>query len=182
MTILKEASNCTRRYRDLCVEQRLTQHSFLKRKSDKYLAWLPLEERERDYVCQSLVNTFDCVWRKFSRDLMSASRLGKLSLLFDSTPILGLKGVLIFLFLQNFLQKIANLLKTCTSSSLSWNMVSGLCSKVSLTYLKQVPYYCRYLNTACRYPTTTGAWIPHTCCCAVPSCPEVQPRFIFFQW
>ena len=27
------------------------------------------------------------------RDLMSASRLGKLNLLFDSTPILGLKGV-----------------------------------------------------------------------------------------
>ena len=40
-----------------------------------------------------------------------------------------------------------NLLKTCTSSSLSWNMVSGLCSKVSLTYLNQVPHYLGYLNT-----------------------------------
>ena len=41
-----------------------------------------------------------------------------------------------------------NLLKTCTSSSLSWNMVSGLCSKVSLTYLNQVPQYLGYLTTS----------------------------------
>ena len=63
-----------------------------------------------------------------------------------------------------------NLLKTCTSSSLSWNMVSGLCSKVSLTYLNQVPHYLGYLNTPgnsipkvthyLRYLTTSGTSIP----------------------
>ena len=48
-----------------------------------------------------------------------------------------------------------NLLKTCTSSSLSWNMVSGLCSKVSLTYLNQVPHYLRYLTSSETLPQVT---------------------------
>ena len=47
---------------------------------------------------------------------------------------------------------LTNLLKTWTSSSLSWNMVSGLCSNVSLTYLHHVTHYCCHL----RYPIAPG--------------------------
>ena len=85
------------------------------------------------------------------RDLMSARRLGKLNLLFDSTPILRLKGVTLgseYFWDLDFklLTMVTDLLKTWTSSSLSWNMVSGLCSNVSLTYLHQVPHYCCHLT------------------------------------
>ena len=75
-------------------------------------------------------------------------------------------------------------MNTWTSSSLSWNIVSGLCSKVSLTYL-----LCRYLTMAhfLRYLTFLqvsyfSGYHPSTCCCAMPSCSLSQAWFIFSQW
>ena len=107
-----------------------------------------------DVVCRCAMCDVMCVVMTIlntERDLMSASRLGKLNLLFDSTPILRLKvvtsGSEYFWDLDvKLLTMVTDLLKTWTSSSLSWNMVSGLCSNVSLTYLHQVPHYCCHLT------------------------------------
>ena len=40
-----------------------------------------------------------------------------------------------------------DLSKTWTSSSLSWNMVFGSCSNVSLTYLRSISHYLRQLTS-----------------------------------
>ena len=87
-----------------------------------------------------------------------------------------------------------------------------MCSKVSLTYLNQVPQYLGYLTTSgtsilqvyhyqrYRNPSDTSLmllpqycrqYLPqvsqycmdlNTCCCAVPSCSVAQPRFTSSQW
>ena len=49
-----------------------------------------------------------------------------------------------------------DLSKTWTSSSLSWNMVSGSCSNVSLTYLRSIFHYLRQLTS--HYPKYLLLW------------------------
>ena len=49
-----------------------------------------------------------------------------------------------------------DLSKTWTSSSLSWNMVFGSCSNVSLTYLRSISHYLRQLTS--HYPKYLLLW------------------------
>ena len=49
-----------------------------------------------------------------------------------------------------------DLSKTWTSSSLSWNMVFGSCSNVSLTYLRSIFHYLRQLTS--HYPKYLLLW------------------------